>query len=51
MALMDRPDIAARAAGDAVIVATLDEATSKARALGIFGSPRFIVDGELFRGR
>jgi 2-hydroxychromene-2-carboxylate isomerase len=31
-------------------IAQLDVATARARALGIFGSPTFVADGELFWG-
>jgi 2-hydroxychromene-2-carboxylate isomerase len=46
----DTADVLARAAGDAVKNALAAE-TERARALGIFGSPTFVVDGhELFWG-
>lgn len=42
-------DVLARASGDAAVTA-LVEATEEAMELGIFGSPSFVVDGEVFWG-
>ena len=47
---LDAAAVVARA-NDAAIIAAYDAATDEARALGIFGSPNFVVDGsELFWG-
>jgi 2-hydroxychromene-2-carboxylate isomerase len=45
----DTGRVVSRAAGDE-IATMYDRATDEARALGIFGSPTFVVDGELFWG-
>ena len=37
-------------ANDDAMVQTLNDATQRARELGIFGSPTFVVEGELFWG-
>ena len=44
------PDRVLAASADPAITAELDAATTTARGLGIFGSPSFVVGGELFWG-
>jgi 2-hydroxychromene-2-carboxylate isomerase len=48
--LVDDPHAVLAAAGTQEVKEALRAQTAKARALGIFGAPTFIVDGEMFWG-